>query len=104
MNYKKITLTLIYSLFSFTLIAFLSYLKEEQYIDGNEVKNVCDAVRMFQVDNPRAFTASLGFLMLMPLFIACLSRKHRNLFLTVVTIALFFWWGWRFYGRLAVCL
>ncbi|WP_024560506.1 DUF2645 family protein [Franconibacter pulveris 601] len=104
MNFKKITLTLFYSLFAFTLIAFLSYLKEEEYIDGDEVKNVCDAVRMLQVDDPRAFTASLGFLLLMPLLIACLSRKHRHVFLIVVTIALFFWWVWRFYGRLAVCL
>ncbi|HBI08844.1 MAG TPA: hypothetical protein DDY57_01570 [Franconibacter pulveris] len=104
MNFKKITLTLVYSMFAFTLIAFLSYLKEEEYIDGDEVQNVCEARRMLRVGDPRAFTASLGSVLLMPLQIAWLSRKHSHVFLIVVPIALFFWWVWRFYGRLAVCL
>lgn len=35
-------LTLFYSSFCFFNIAYLSYFKEEQYIDGDEIKTLCD--------------------------------------------------------------
>ncbi|WP_390902548.1 DUF2645 family protein [Winslowiella toletana] len=40
--------------------------EEKLYIDGDEIKNVCDARRVFVVDIIRDFTAALTLLVISP--------------------------------------
>nr|WP_191091512.1 DUF2645 family protein [Affinibrenneria salicis] len=69
MNGKHFTFSFIYALFCFFNIAYFSYFKQEQYVDGDEVKTACDAYRIFMVDDIRSTTAPLTFIMLLPFFI-----------------------------------
>ncbi|QKJ85526.1 hypothetical protein PMPD1_0551 [Paramixta manurensis] len=104
MNWKKFTITTLWFLLSIFMIAYLSYFKEEQYIDGDEVKTLCDAYRIFMVDDIRAFTAPLTLMLLLPFIWLTLRKKHRTLYLIVMTVILFAFWYWRFFGRLQLCL
>lgn len=103
MNWKMFALTLFYSSFCFFNIAYLSYFKEEQYIDGDEIKTLCDAYKTFVVDDIRSFTAPLTLLLIAPLLWLCWRNKQRTLYLPLFTLLLIAFWYWRFFGRLHGC-
>ncbi|MGQ3904891.1 DUF2645 family protein [Mixta calida] len=103
MNGKKLCLALLYSGFCFFNIAYLSYFKEEQYIGDEGINTVCDAMQYLVVDDSRDFTAPLTLLMILPLLWFSLCRKHRALYLMLLSILLLAFWYWRFFGRLQFC-
>ncbi|WP_369408703.1 DUF2645 family protein [[Erwinia] mediterraneensis] len=93
-----------YGLFCDFNIAYLSYFKEERYIDGNEIKTTCDAYRVFMVDDIRAFTASFTLILILPFILPVLRRKHATRWLTLAILLLLLFWYWRFFGRLQWCV
>ncbi|AUY23973.1 MAG: DUF2645 family protein [Mixta calida] len=103
MNWKKLCLALLYSGFCFFNIAYLSYFKEEQYIGDEGINTVCDAMQYLVVDDSRDFTAPLTLLMILPLLWFSLCRKHRALYLMLLSILLLAFWYWCFFGRLQFC-
>ncbi|WP_072133297.1 DUF2645 family protein [Winslowiella iniecta] len=103
MNWKKFTLSIISLLLCLFFIFYYSYFKEELYIDGDEIKNVCDARRVFVVDDIRDFTAPLSLLIISPFIFFSLKKSTRCGYLTLITLFLFCLWFWRFFGRFLWC-
>ncbi|WP_437616234.1 YjeO family protein [Erwinia sp. V71] len=104
MNWKNFTLSFTGFLLCLFFIFYYSFFKEEYYIDGDEIKNVCDAWRVFVVDDIRDVTAPLTLAMIAPFIVMSVRKKSRSRFLWLMTMVLLLSWWWRFFGRLWFCL
>lgn len=66
-NEKNNSTLLLY--FLFFALYLISSFKEEAFIDGIEIKNVCVAHRAFVVDDIRDFTVIFAIIILIPCFV-----------------------------------
>jgi len=92
-----------YYVFSFPLIYILSSFKEEDYIDGIDIKNACIAHRALVVDDTRDFTITLAIILLIPCVFFLKKYKLKSIQINTLTVAIIAYSIWRFYIRLNIC-
>lgn len=92
----------IWSLIFLSLI--FSTFKEELFIDGDEIKNVCDAIRVFVVDDYRMAMATSIILAIIPALIYMIKTKFRNFSITLSVFLFFFIWIYSFIFKFKDCL
>lgn len=103
MNWKLFTLSFIWSLICVGAITIFSFIDKESLIDGLEIKNICDVMHNFVVDDIRDVGGPFTLLMIAPLFYYCLRRKTRAWYLYAMTLFLVILWIWRFFWRFHFC-
>ncbi|WP_431222606.1 YjeO family protein [Serratia sp. L9] len=84
-------------------ILVLSYVDKKDFIDGDEVKDICDVRRMSAIDDTRDVTASLTMPFILPFIYLVVRRKLRSSTLNVALFLLIAFWLWRFFIRFAMC-
>lgn len=93
---KKITPTSIimvmYTWFLMLSSLAFSTLSEESYIDGDEIKNVCDAIRVYIVDDYRGTMAIAILLAFSPVAIYMAVRKLRGIIVNLSAVAFLISW------------
>lgn len=103
MNWKSFTLSFIWFLICAAMITMFSYVDKEWFIDGREIKNICEVMQALVVDDTRDIGGSLTFLMIVPLIYYSFHKKHRAWHLYLMTVLLIAFWVWRFYLRFQLC-
>ncbi|MCL1028847.1 DUF2645 family protein [Serratia silvae] len=105
---KKITPTsiivVIYIWFlMFSSVIFSSF-SEESFIDGDEIKNICDVVRVFVVDDYRGTMAIAILLAFSPVVIYSAVRKFRGVIVNISIAAFLLSWVYLFIIKYKDCL
>ncbi|WP_234910592.1 DUF2645 family protein [Pectobacterium carotovorum] len=90
------------------LLIFLSLifssLKEEFFIDGDEIKNICDVVRVFVVDDHRGPMALSILVASIPAIAYGIKTKFKSSALIGSLLFFFLIWGWGFIYKYRDCL
>lgn len=94
----------IYTMFFIFLSLIFSSLKEEFFIDGDEIKNICDVVRVFVVDDHRGTMAIAILLAIVPVVIYSVKTKFKSKLVNVSLFFFFLVWGWNFIYKYRDCL
>ncbi|OCQ53393.1 Inner membrane protein YjeO [Photorhabdus australis subsp. thailandensis] len=93
-----------YVFFCMLLIYMMSYFEKEYYIDGIDIKNICDVYNTLVVDDTRDFDAPVSLLFLFPLFYHAAKKRFKSFFFNAISVVLLVYWAWRFFIRLIVCI
>ncbi|ARA77757.1 DUF2645 family protein [Pectobacterium brasiliense] len=105
---KKITpasiIIFIYTWFLIFMSLVFSSLKEESFIDGDEIKNICDVVRVFVVDDHRGPMAIAILVAIIPAIAYSVKTKFKHAILNVSLIFFFLVWGLGFIYKYRNCL
>ncbi|WP_409161097.1 DUF2645 family protein [Pectobacterium sp. B2J-2] len=81
-----------------------SSLKEAFFIDGDEIKNICDVVRIFVVDDHRGPMAVAILIAIIPTIIYGTKTKFKSSVLIASVLFFFLTWIWGFIYKYRDCL
>jgi hypothetical protein len=79
-------------------------LQYEFQIDGNEIKNVCDVLRSFVIDDIRCLIAGVSLFAIAPVLYYCFRRKFKNIIINVMLILFSLAWLWSYIIKYRNCL
>lgn len=85
------------------MIILFSFIDKESLIDGVEIKNICDVMHNFSVDDFRDVGRIFTSLMIVPLLYYCCCKRTRAWYLYLMTLFLIGFWVWRFFLRFHLC-
>lgn len=104
---KKISLTsvliLLYAWFVIFNSWVFSFSEAEKYIDGDEVKNICQAMRMYVVDDYRGEMAVITLIAIIPVFIFCLKVNFLRKTLSISLLVFLLIWIYGFFIKYKDC-
>lgn len=72
-------------------------------IDGVEIKNICDLMRNYVIDDSRDAFGPITLLMITPFFIMAIIKKFKSWFANISFLVLLFFWLWSFYIQYNNC-
>ncbi|MEQ9887517.1 DUF2645 family protein [Pectobacterium zantedeschiae] len=105
---KKITpvsiIIFTYTWFLIFISLVFSSLKEESFIDGDEIKNICDAVRVFVVDDHRGPMALAILVAIIPVIAYSIKTKFKKIILNFSLMFFFLVWCLGFIYKYRDCL
>ncbi|HGM5491213.1 TPA: DUF2645 family protein [Serratia fonticola] len=105
---EKITpasiIVVIYIWFLMLSSLIFSTLGEESFIDGDEIKSVCDVVRVFVVDDYRGTMAIAILLAFSPVVIYSAVTKFRGIIVNISFAAFLLSWVYLFIIKYKDCL
>ncbi|OCQ54694.1 Inner membrane protein YjeO [Photorhabdus australis subsp. thailandensis] len=100
---SKLALNIIYAIFCTLFIYIMSYLEEEYYTNGRDIKDICDTYRAL-LDDTRELFSPTCLLVISPLIYATVKKRFKSLPLNIMTFALLAYWIWQFFIRLMICI
>ncbi|QQA77820.1 DUF2645 family protein [Pectobacterium parmentieri] len=98
------TMMVIYSLFVIVICMMGGVFKEEWFIDGDEIKNVCDVLRVIVVDDYRETVAIATLALISPVVIYGAINKFRIVSINLILLVFLFFWAWFFIIKYRNCL
>lgn len=93
-----------YTFFVILLCAMGGILKEEWFIDGDEIKNVCDVLRVIVVDDSRGTIAIASLIAISPVVIYGALNKFREISINIMLLIFCVVWFWNFIFKYRGCL
>lgn len=106
-NYLKIlinTLIIVYLLFVIFFTFIGGILQYEFQIDGNEIKNVCDVLSGFVIDDIRGLVAVMSLLSVAPVLYYSFRGRFKNITINVILILFSLVWLWSYIIKYRNCL
>ncbi|MCL6373069.1 DUF2645 family protein [Pectobacterium atrosepticum] len=106
-NIIKSTINIIMVIYSFFVIITCmmgGVFKEEWFIDGDEIKNVCDVLRAIVVDDYRETVAIATLALITPVVIYGALNKFRIISINIMLLVFLFVWIWFFIVKYRNCL
>lgn len=73
-------------------------------IDGVRIKNICDLMRAYAMDDIRDATGPMTLLMSSPFLYLVLRKRGKSWLANIALIVLCGYWLWSFYIQYALCL
>ena len=94
----------IYSVVVFTACAIGGVVEKQEFIDGEEIRDVCDVLRVLVVDDTRAAFAIGTVVLMVPVFVYGALKKFRIKPVNVMLVAFVVLWCWVFIFKFRNCL
>lgn len=94
----------IHSCIVFAACGIGGIVEKQELIDGVEIKDVCDVLRVFVVDDSRAAFATGTLILMVPVFIYGGVKRFRIVPVNMVLVAFIILWCWRFIFKFRSCL
>ena len=103
MIWKSFVLNIMWVIICVIFITLLSTQDKEWFIDGHEIKNICDVMSSVENDDVRLEGMFYTLTLFTPFLYAIVLKKQRSFwqYTVVVTVAIF--WLWRFVFRYQMC-
>lgn len=86
------------------LTSLLSVFDEEAYLRDDEIKNVCDVIKSYVVDDNRTTSAIAMLVAIVPVVIYCIKTNVSHIIVNISMIFFFMAWVWCFIIRFRNCL
>ncbi|MFK8260154.1 DUF2645 family protein [Erwinia sp. AnSW2-5] len=74
-----------------------------EHIDGVRIKNICDLMRAYDMDDIRDVTGPMTLMMISPFLYWVLRKKCKSWLPNISFIVLCGYWLWSFYIQYALC-
>lgn len=97
-------LFVMYSLFVIAVCMVGGVLKEEWFIDGEAINNVCDILRAIVVDDTRKEFAIVTVIAIIPVAIYGALHKFRLIFINISLLLFCSVWLWNYIYKYRDCL
>ncbi|CNH81254.1 Inner membrane protein yjeO [Yersinia pekkanenii] len=75
----------------------------ESFIDGDEIKNICDVIKVFVVDDYRSVMAIAILLAIIPVVIYCIMTKFKGIIINISIAAFALSWIFLFVVKFRDC-
>jgi len=102
-SWKSFAINIIWLLLCVILIILFSTQDKEWFIDGGEIKNICDVMEYIENDDVRLVGVALTIPLFFPFIYVIIWRKQRSLWQYTVAVVLLVFWLWRFIFRYYLC-
>ena len=103
MSWKSFAINIIWLLLCVILIILFSTQDKEWFIDGGEIKNICDVMEYIENDDVRFVGVALTLPLFFPFIYVIIWRKERSIWQYTVAVVLLMFWLWRFIFRYYLC-
>ncbi|WES67992.1 YjeO family protein [Superficieibacter sp. HKU1] len=103
MSWKSFAINMIWLLLCVILITLFSTQDKEWFIDGSDIKNICDVMEYIENDDVRLVGVALTIPLFFPFIYVIIWRKQRSLWQYSVAVVLLVFWLWRFIFRYYLC-
>jgi len=94
---------MIWLLLCVILITLFSTQDKEWFIDGGDIKNICDVMEYIENDDVRLVGVALTIPLFFPFIYVIIWRKQRSKWQYSVAVVLLVFWLWRFIFRYYLC-
>jgi len=102
-SWKSFVLNTMWVVVSFLLILLFSTQDKEWFIDGQEIKNICDLMKYIESEDIRLVGVFITLPLFIPFVYAVVWKKQRNLWQWLIILFLLSFWLWRFIFRYQFC-